>query len=136
MSAASTVSFSPTILSQLGYRGSNAQVRAIPIYLGGACVMVLSGYLAGKLGIRSVVVAGGAALSTLGWILQRAQVQPPAVRYFGLFCVYWGANIQMPNMVAWLHSNTYGRPEKAVGIAILAGFGNACNFSESNPLSQ
>lgn len=71
-------------------------------------------------------------MAIIGWSIQRAQVQPPAVRYFGLFMVYWGANIQMPNTVAWLHSNTRGRPEKAVGMAILAGFGNSCNFVASN----
>lgn len=135
MSAASTVSFSPTILSQLGYTGSQAQVMLIPIYLVGAFIMVASGWVAGRLNNRSGVIAFGAVLSLIGWAIQRAQVNPPGVRYFGLFMIYWGANIQMPNCVAWLHSNVVGRAEKAVGMAILAGFGNSCNFGKSSSSS-
>ncbi|KAH8201888.1 hypothetical protein TruAng_003975 [Truncatella angustata] len=132
MSAASTVSFSPTILSQLGYTGNRANVMLIPIYLVGAFIMVASGWIAGRLNNRSIVIAFGAAISIVGWSIQRAQVQPAGVRYFGLYMIYWGANIQMPNCVAWFHSNVIGRPENAVGMAIIAGFGNACNFVSSN----
>ncbi|KAI0137036.1 major facilitator superfamily domain-containing protein [Xylariales sp. AK1849] len=132
MSAASTVSFSPTILSQLGYIGNQANVMLIPIYLVGAFVMVSSGWIAGRLNNRSGVIALGASMSIVGWAIQRAQVQPAGVRYFGLYMIYWGANIQMPNCVAWFHSNAVGRPEKAVGMAIIAGFGNSCNFVASN----
>ncbi|KAK9417083.1 putative Major facilitator superfamily (MFS) profile domain-containing protein [Seiridium unicorne] len=132
MSAASTVSFSPTILSQLGYSGNRANVMLIPIYLVGAFLMVSSGWIAGRLNNRSGVIVLGAAMSIVGWAIQRAQVQPAGVRYFGLYMIYWGANIQMPNCVAWFHSNVVGRPEKAVGMAIIAGFGNACNFVASN----
>lgn len=132
MSAASTVSFSPTILSQLGYTGNRANVMLIPIYLVGAFIMVASGWIAGRLNNRSGVIAFGAAMSIVGWAIQRAQVQPASVRYFGLYMIYWGANIQMPNCVAWFHSNVLGRPEKAVGMAIIAGFGNSCNFVSSN----
>lgn len=123
MSAASTVSFSPTILSQLGYTGNRANVMLIPIYLIGAFIMVLSGWVAGRLNNRLGVIAFGAAMSIIGWAIQRAQVQPAVVRYFGIYMIYWGANIQMPICVAWFHSNVISRPEKAVGMAIIAGFG-------------
>lgn len=132
MSAASTTGFSPTILREMGWTNTSANLHVVPIYLGGAFMMVASSWLAAKIGCRSAACLSGALISTIGWAIQRAQAGTPSIRYFALFLIFWGANIQMPNTVAWLHSNVESRPKKAVAMAILLGFGNSCNFVSSN----
>ncbi len=134
MGAASITSFSPTILSQLGWTASEAQIHNIPIYLVGIVICMTCAFLTGhnKIHVRFPFILFGVSIALIGWAIQLSQVNPPGVRYFGLFMIASGAYIQMPMMVAWLNNNLVGRSEKAVAAAIQLGFGNSCNFISSN----
>jgi hypothetical protein len=132
MGAASIVSFSPTILSQLGYTNSAAQIRNIPIFLVGIVICLSCAFLTSRTKVRFPFIFLGVAIATVGWSIQLSQVNPPGVRYFGLYLIAAGAYIQMPMMVVWLNNNLHGRSEKAVAAAIQLGFGNSVNFVSSN----
>ncbi len=131
MGSASTVQFSPTILTQLGWSGSSGNVHAIPLYLVAVVLCIISSYLTVKLKSRAPFILIGCCISIVGWAIQRA-LAPAGARYFGLFCIYSGSSIQMANLTAWLLNNLRGRSERAVAAAILLGFGNSCNFVSSN----
>ena len=127
------MSFSPTILSQLGWSASKAQVHQIPIYLVAVTTSIIAHIWSGRVGVRFPFILVGVATSLIGWAIQLAELtDKPAVRYFGLFMISAGASIQMPLSVAWLNNNLIGRPEKAVAAAIQMGFGNGANFVSSN----
>jgi cyanate permease len=132
MSAASTAGFSPTILTQLGWTANEANVHNIPIWIVGATCSLTFSIIAGKTGRRFPFIMFGWACCLCGWSIQLAQVNPPAVRYFGLFLFAAGAFIQMPLLVSWLNVNMTGRTAKAVAVALQVGFGNSCNFVSSN----
>ncbi|CAG8956856.1 hypothetical protein HYFRA_00012311 [Hymenoscyphus fraxineus] len=132
MSAAAISQLSPTILSQLGWKANEANLRNVLIWLLGA-VFSLAVYLAaGKWGIRFPLILLGSTLCTIGWPIQLAQVDPSGVRYFSLHLVAAGAFAQLPLLVAWLSANTVGRPKKAVVHTLQIGFGNSANFVSAN----
>ncbi|OBT73061.1 hypothetical protein VF21_07591 [Pseudogymnoascus sp. 05NY08] len=132
MSAASISAFTPTILKELGWTKSTAQVMSIPIWVVGIVFTLSASFLSGKLSIRYPFVFFGIALSLVGWAIQLAQVQPPGVRYFALFAIASGAFMQMPILIGWLNGNLRGRPAQAVGAAVQLGIGNCANFISSN----
>lgn len=132
MSSSSNVSFSPTILTQLGWTNSQAQIHQIPIYLFAVFCSLTSAIWTGRTKVRWPFILVGAGVSLIGWSIQLAQVDPPSVRYFGLFAISAGAAIIMPLSVVWLNNNLVGRPKKAVAAALQMGFGNSANFVSSN----
>lgn len=132
ISAAAISQFSPTILSQMGLKANDANLRNVPIWLVGAVIALTVNLTAGKLKVRFPFILAGAVLCTLGWSLQLAQVNPPGVRYFALYCIAIGSFCQLPLLVSWLSANTVGRPRKAVAHALQIGFGNSANFVSAN----
>ncbi|KFY53404.1 hypothetical protein V496_07616 [Pseudogymnoascus sp. VKM F-4515 (FW-2607)] len=132
MSAASISAFTPTILKELGWTKSTAQVMSIPIWVVGIVFTLSASFLSGKLSIRYPFVFLGIALSLIGWAIQLAQVQRPGVRYFALFAIASGAFMQMPILIGWLNGNLRGRPAQAIGAAVQLGIGNCANFISSN----
>lgn len=132
MGASSTVSFQPTILKQLGWSSSQAQLHAVPVYLSAVVVVLITSQLSTLTRIRYPFVIAGTCLSLIGWSIQLAQVNPAAVRYFAIFCVYIGCMVQMAILVVWLNNNLVGRRARAVGNAIMFGFGNSANLISSN----
>ncbi|KIW05729.1 uncharacterized protein PV09_03586 [Verruconis gallopava] len=132
MSAASISQFSPTILRSMGYTANGANLRNVPIWLGGACISLTVNILAGKYKLRFPFILFGGTLCTIGWCIQLAQVQPSGVRYFALYFIATGAFLQLPLCVSWLSANTISRPQKAVAHALQIGFGNSANFVSAN----
>ncbi|KAL7940498.1 aldehyde dehydrogenase family domain-containing protein [Trichoderma barbatum] len=132
MGAASISSFTPTILGQLGWSASRAQVMSIPIWMVGIVVTLSTSYASGKLSLRWPFVITGAIFTLIGWCIQYTQVQPPAVRYFALYIIAFGSFLQFPILIGWLNSNLRGRPQQAIASAIQLGIGNCANFVASN----
>lgn len=132
MSAASISSFSPTILKQLGWTSSQANIHSIPIWLVGAFIALTTAIWTGKVGIRYPFAIAGFLASIIGWSIELAQVPNSAVRYFALYLIAAGSFLVLPLLVLWLNNNIVGRPQKAVATALQIGFGNSCNFVASN----
>ncbi|PNP48018.1 hypothetical protein TGAMA5MH_00841 [Trichoderma gamsii] len=132
MGAASISSFTPTILAQLGWSASRAQVMSIPVWMVGIVVTLSTSYASGKLSLRWPFVLVGAIFALIGWCIQYAQVQPPAVRYFALYILAFGSFMQFPILIGWLNSNLRGRPQQAIASAVQLGMGNCANFVASN----
>lgn len=132
ISASSISSFTPTILKELGWTASKAQVMSIPIWITGIVFTLSTSYLSDKLRCRYPFILLGIALSIVGWAIQLEQVQPAGVRYFSLFAIASGAFMQMPILIGWLAGNLRGRAQQAVGCAIQLGIGNCANFVSSN----
>ena len=116
----------------MGYTANGANLRNVPIWLGGACISVTVNIISGKTGYRFPFILFGITLCTIGWSLQLSQVNPIGVRYFALYFIATGAFLQLPLCVAWLSANKIGRPQKAVAHALQIGFGNSANFVSAN----
>lgn len=131
--ASSNVYFQPTILRQLGYTASQAQIHAIPIYMTAFAISIFSAYASDRLRIRSVFALSGAILCTVGWAIELAQAGPPGARYAALFLIVSGAFIQMPNLVVWAANNMQDDGVKrAIATAVMIGGGNCAAFLSGN----
>jgi hypothetical protein len=132
MTSASIASFSPTILTDLGWTAIDAQLVEIPIWWCGVIGNLSSTWLVGKYNIRWPFVAGGIILVAIGWILNLAQVNPVGVRYFALYLMAVGSFLQCGILASWMSSNLRGRISRGVGSAMLIGYGNGVNLIASN----
>jgi hypothetical protein len=125
-------SFIPTILAELGWTASKAQVMSIPIWLFGVVVQLVGSYIAGKTNLRFPFMLGGIGLCIIGWAIQEAYVKAASVRYMALYFLSGGVFIQFTMLFSWVSCNLRGRAVTAIGMAILFGLGNCANFVAAN----
>lgn len=136
MTAASITSFTPTILTELGWKAERAQVMTIPIWVTGFVFELSAGILSSRTGLRFPFVLFGITLTTIGWSIQIVYSDSgglgAGIRYFSLFAMSAGTFLQMALSVSWMTNNLRGRASIAVGVAIALGIGNCANFVASN----
>ena len=123
----------PTVLSELGYTSSEAQVQTIPIYAAGFAVALIAAWSSDRLQHRFGFVMLGAAINAIGYavLLATARVSVK-VRYMALYLVQCGLWIGSPVEVVWLTNNLGGHYKRAVGSAIQIAMGNMSGFVASN----
>ena len=123
----------PTVLSELGYSASDAQVQTIPIYAAAFVVAIITAWMSDRLRHRYGFVILGAAINIIGYIILLAQATVSVkVRYFALYLVECGIWIGAPVEVVWLTNNLGGHYKRAVGSAVQVGMGNLSGFISSN----
>ncbi|KAH6625344.1 major facilitator superfamily domain-containing protein [Boeremia exigua] len=136
MTAASISSFTPTILTELGWTAAKSQAMSVPVWLTGMLFQVTGAFLSCRTGWRFPFILFGVLCATCGWAIQIAYSEQgnvsAAVRYFSLFCMSGGTFLQMTMSTAWMSNNLRGRASVAVGTAIVLGFGNCANFVATN----
>ncbi|KAF1967825.1 MFS general substrate transporter [Bimuria novae-zelandiae CBS 107.79] len=136
MTAASISSFTPTILTQLGWKAERAQVMTIPIWVTGFVFELGAGILSSRTGWRFPFILFGIILATIGWSIQIVYSDSKGLaagtRYFSLFAMSAGTFLQMAMTTSWMTNNLRGRASIAIGVAIILGFGNCANFIASN----
>lgn len=130
--AGSIASFQPTILAQLGYTASQAQIHTIPVYMVALVCSLTAAYLSDRYQQRYLACMTGVVLAIIGWSIELAQAGTPGVRYFGLFMSLSGTYILMPVLVVWLSNNMGGSAKRGFATAFQIGFGNTSAFVSSN----
>jgi MFS family permease len=131
-SASSIVGFQPTILKQLGYTSSQAQIHTIPVYIASLVCLNLSAYFSDRLKHRYGFLLLGAAVGIVGWSIELAGLHNTKAKYFGMFAIAAGAYMQMPLLVVWLNNNMGGNARSAFGTGFMIGIGNCGNLISSN----
>lgn len=132
MTAASVNAFSPTILTELGWTNTTAQLMSMPIWATGMVFSFSVTWLASLTNCRTPFVLASICLQIAGWVIMRVYVPRVGVRYAALFLMAAGTFPQMPILMAWLSANLRGHRFLAVGMAWMVGFGNCANFISSN----
>jgi cyanate permease len=132
ITAASISAFSPTILTELGWTNTIAQLMTMPVWASGIVSSFTVTYLASRLNFRTPFIVGAICFQLIGWIIMRIYVPQAGVRYLALFFMSIGTFPQMPLFMAWLSANLRGHKYLAVGMAWMVGFGNCANFISSN----
>lgn len=123
----------PTVLSELGYTSSEAQVQTIPIYAAGFAVALLTAWASDRLQHRFGFVMLGAATNAIGYaVLVATGSVSVKVRYMALYLVECGLWIGLPVEVVWLTNNLGGHYKRAFGSAIQIAMGNMSGFVASN----
>ena len=133
---ASTYSLSyylPTVLTELGYSSSDAQIQTIPIYAAAFVAALATAWTSDRLHHRFSFVIIGASINIIGYIILLAQAAVSVkVRYMALYFVLCGLWIASPVAVVWLSNNLGGHYKRAIGVAIGNAMGNMSGFVASN----
>ena len=123
----------PTVLTELGYSSSDAQVQTVPIYAAGLVVALVTAWTSDRLHHRFSFVMIGVSINILGYIVLLAQATVSVkVRYMALYFVLCGLWIAGPVAIVWASNNLGGHYKRAIGVAIVNGMGNMAGFVASN----
>jgi len=130
--ASSLVAFQPTILKDLGWTATSAQVHTIPVYATAFVFTLGCAWMSDHLQHRYLFTLFGAVLIVIGWSIELAQVPAAGVRYMGMFFVASGSFIMMSTIVVWLCVNLEKGVKRSVAMGLLTGFGNCGAFVSGN----
>lgn len=132
ITAASVASFAPTILTELGWTSTAAQLMTMPVWGVGIVSTFVVTWLSSYVNFRAPFIFGACCFQLIGWIIMKVYVPQAGVRYMALFFMAAGTFPQMAILMGWLSANLRGRKFLAVGMAWMIGFGNCANFVSTN----
>ncbi|CAL8580635.1 hypothetical protein XPA_006357 [Xanthoria parietina] len=131
-SASAVVAFQPTILTQLGYKSSEAQIHTIPVFMVALVLAITVAWFGDRTQHRYAFCMLGVAICLVGWTIQLAQANPVGVRYFGMFAITSGVYILMPVLVVWNLNNLGTGYRRVIGAAFQIGGGNSAALVSQN----
>lgn len=125
--------FVPTIVKELGYTSSVAQVRSIPIFVVATVTAVIAAYVSDRVRNRYWLTMLGLVVASTGYIMLLAQDKLSAgVKYFALFLIVPGGYITQPIVLVWLSNLVSGHYKRSVSSAMQVGIGNLGGIVASN----
>ncbi|KAI9805321.1 MAG: hypothetical protein M1833_005774 [Piccolia ochrophora] len=127
--------FLPTIINELGYTSSTAQLLTVPIYVTAAIIAVGVGYYSDKQGTRSPFIFTLMCIIAIGFVMciaASAVGGVPGVVYAGVFIATCGIYPAFPGNITWMSNNLSGSYKRAAGMAIHIGAGNLGGAMASN----
>jgi cyanate permease len=125
--------FIPTIVKELGYTSSAAQVRSIPIFVVATVTALCTAWITDRMKHRYTFCMIGLVISSIGYILLLNQQNLSAgVKYFALFLIVPGGYITQPITLVWLANLMSGHYKRSVSSAVQVGFGNIGGIVASN----
>ncbi|KAH8884162.1 MFS general substrate transporter [Thozetella sp. PMI_491] len=125
--------FIPTILNQMGYKATEAQVRTIPVYVVATVACLATAYLTDRLRHRYAFTMIGLVIATVGYIILLTQQHVAVgVRYFALFLTVSGGYITQPVLMTWLANTVSGHYKRAISSGVQIGLGNLGGIISSN----
>ncbi|KHO00479.1 high-affinity nicotinic acid transporter [Metarhizium album ARSEF 1941] len=124
--------FLPTIIKNLNYSKTEAQLMTVPIYITAAVLAVVVAFCSDRVGKRSPFVIGFMAMMLVGFTMCIASGNPRVV-YGGVFVAACAIYPAFPGIIAWLSNNLSGSYKRSAGMALQIGIGNlggamAANF--------
>ncbi|KAF8632919.1 hypothetical protein AX15_001640 [Amanita polypyramis BW_CC] len=123
--------FLPSIISQLGYRATPANLLTIPVYVFACIVTCFVGFAADRWGYRGIFNMVFYALGAAGYIILIAS-RNAALSYFAVFLATCGIYPMIPNTIAWVSNNVEGSYKRSVSLGMVIGFGNINGAVSSN----
>ncbi|KAK3343441.1 major facilitator superfamily domain-containing protein [Lasiosphaeria hispida] len=114
--------FLPTILADLGWSNTKAQLYSVPPYVAACAVAVAVAYASDKTKQRGIYLAVFSLIALAGFAILR-WVEQPNIRYMGVFFVTIGAFPGGPGFLSWALNNSAGPSVRAVtsGYVVMLG---------------
>ncbi|OCH91516.1 MFS general substrate transporter [Obba rivulosa] len=123
--------FLPSIISQLGFSATPANLLTVPVYAVACGFTCVIGYIAdrrGQRGMLNIMLLVVAATGYLILIFSRNA----ALSYFAVYLAAIGIYPCIPNIVAWVSNNVEGTYKRSVTLAMVISFGNINGAVSSN----
>jgi hypothetical protein len=115
--------FLPTIIKDLGYKKSQAQLMTVPIYLVAACIGIAVAWSADKAKKRTPFIAASHAAILTGFIMCISSGKP-AVVYVGILIAAAGVYGAHPGNISLISNNLAPNSKRAAGTGIHFAGGN------------
>ncbi|KAF2184062.1 MFS general substrate transporter [Zopfia rhizophila CBS 207.26] len=123
--------FLPTIIRELGYTSSTAQLLTVPIYITASCLAIGVAYVSDRYGKRSPFILVCLCIMAVGFIMC-ITTSTPGVIYAGVFIAACALYPAFPGVITWLSNNLAGSTKRAAGQAIQIAMGNMAGAMASN----
>ncbi|KAF2854796.1 MFS nicotinic acid transporter-like protein Tna1 [Plenodomus tracheiphilus IPT5] len=123
--------FLPTILANLGYTSTKANLLSVPPYAVAAVITVLVGWIADRTqqrGLCNIVIS---FFGIIGFSMLLGSANPH-VQYAGTFLGAIGIYPCVANTVSWVSNNVEGVYKRGVTIGFVIGWGNLNGVVSSN----
>lgn len=125
--------FIPTIIKEMGYTSSRAQVLSIPIFVVATVVALIIAVCTDKLQHRYGFCLLGVVVASVGYVLLLCQDHiSVGVKYFALFVIVSGGYITQPVTLTWISNCMSGHYKRSIAAAMQVGFGNCGGIVASN----
>ncbi|KAL5395127.1 hypothetical protein PMIN06_000402 [Paraphaeosphaeria minitans] len=125
--------FIPTIIKELGYTSSAAQVRSIPIFVVATVTALSASWLSDRLRHRFWFCIFGLVVASVGYILLLCgSTLSAGVKYFALFLIVPGGYICQPIVLVWVSNLMSGHYKRSVSSGMQVGLGNIGGIVASN----
>jgi len=123
--------FLPTIIRQLGYSSTRANLLSVPPYAAAAVLTVFIGWLADRTGQRGLCNICVSFMGIAGFAMQLGASQP-GVKYAGTFLGALGIYPCIANTITWASNNSEGVYKRGVTLGFVIGWGNLNGVVSSN----
>jgi sugar phosphate permease len=123
--------FLPSIISQLGYSSTRAQLLTVPPYVAAAVMTVLVGYIADRTRQRGLCNICVAFLGIAGFAMLLGS-QKASIKYAGTFLGALGIYPCIANTISWTSNNIEGVYKRGVVLGFVIGWGNLNGIISSN----
>lgn len=123
--------FLPTIVSELGYTTTKAQLLSVPPYAAAAILTVAIGFIADRTRQRGLCNIGVSFLGIAGFAMLLGS-QTPGVKYAGTFLGALGIYPCIANTISWTSNNIEGVYKRGVVLGFVIGWGNLNGIVSSN----
>ncbi|RVX72972.1 hypothetical protein B0A52_03325 [Exophiala mesophila] len=123
--------FLPTILAELGYRTTTAQLMSVPPYVAAALLTIGVGFLADKTRQRGLFAVLVSSLGIIGFGILISDA-PVGAKYAATFLAAMGIYPCIPNTVTWVANNTEGVYKRGITLGIAMGWANLQGVVISN----
>jgi len=123
--------FLPTIINQIGYTATPANLLTVPVYVL-ACILTCGvGFYGDRKGRRGLLNITFLCIAAVGYIMLISS-KSPALSYVAVYLAACGIYPAIANTVAWVSNNVEGSYKRSVSIAMTVGFGNLNGAVSSN----
>lgn len=123
--------FLPSIINQLGYTSTKANLLSVPPYAVAAVVTVLIGWIADRTRQRGLCNILISIFGMLGFSMLLGS-SSPAVQYVGTFLGAIGIYPCIANTISWASNNVEGVYKRGVTLGFVIGWGNLNGVVSSN----
>ncbi|KAK1075961.1 hypothetical protein LTR33_009367 [Friedmanniomyces endolithicus] len=115
--------FSPTILTELGYKAEKAQVRSIPIFIVAAVLCMATAWCSDRLRHRYAFAITGICIATIGYVVLLCQHSVSINgRYAAIFLIVSGGYMCQPITLGWINNTMGGHYKRSVASAFQGAF--------------
>ncbi|KAF2669728.1 MFS nicotinic acid transporter-like protein Tna1 [Microthyrium microscopicum] len=123
--------FTPTIIKQLGYTATKANLLSVPPYAAAAIMTISVGVFADRTRQRGLCNIVMALVGMIGFCMLIGS-QKAGVKYAGTFLGAMGIYPTIANTIAWCSNNVEGVFKRGVTLGFVIGWGNLNGIVSSN----